>query len=223
MSSPSKQVLLMVASTAMVVTTLSILLPSNLGKCLSRRKSVVLRPEHKKLLDRAEREDLHKALAEAMELVEQKNKNSFALEKLQEKLRLLEEKLAANDIALDELTDSFEESLRRHQQLTNAALSPIRSEIGLLKDRLNDLTVLLKASSAPTGCGGGKQRLHRQQEQREGNFLGVEAIKSNVSHLTTVATALGMRAAYADKMGTENMDAATPAYIISDWSELSSK
>ncbi len=213
----------MVTSTAVLVATLSILLPSHLGKRSSRRKSVILSPERKKLLDRAEREDLHKALAEVMELVEQEKKNASALERLQEKLRWLEGKLVANDVALDELTDSFQESLRRHQQQTTATLTPLRSEIGLLKEQLNDLTVLLGANPAPSGCGGGKQQPRRLQEQGEGSFLGAEATKSNVSHLATVATALGIKAAYADTMSAESMDAATPAYIISDWSELSSK
>jgi hypothetical protein len=229
MSSVSKHVLLTAASTAALVAALTVLLQSHLGKLVSRRKAavVVLSPERKKLLERAEREDLHKALAEIMELVEQENKNAAALERVQEKLRWLENKLAANDIAFDELTDSFEEALRRHQQQTTATLTPLRNEVAQLKEQLNELAILLGANPAPSGSGGGKQQARRPLEQGEGSGVsgsfGAETSKSNFSHLATVATALGMKAAFAERARTGSVDAATPAYIISDWSELSSK
>lgn len=227
MSSPSKHILLTAAGTAALVAALTVLLQSHFGKLVSRPKAV-LSPERKKLLERAEREDLHKALAEVMELVEQENENGAALERVQEKLRWLENKLAANDIAFDELTDSFEEALRRHQQQTTATLMPLRNEVAQLKAQLNELAVLLGANPAPSGSGGGKQQARRPLEQGEGSGVsgssfGAEAGNSNFSHLATVATALGMKTAFAERARTGSVDAATPAYIISDWSELSSK
>lgn len=228
MSSASKHVLLTAASTAALVAALTVLLQSHFGKLASRRNkaAAVLSPERKKMLERAEREDLHKALAEVMELVEQENENGAALERVQEKLRWLEGKLAANDIAFDELTDSFEEALRRHQHQTTATLTPLRNEVTQLKEQLNELAILLGANPAPSGSGGGKQQPRRLQEQGEGSGVSGsfgEASKSNFSHLATVATALGMKAAFAERARTGSVDAATPAYIISDWSELSSK
>ncbi|TFJ85110.1 hypothetical protein NSK_003533 [Nannochloropsis salina CCMP1776] len=229
MTATSQHLLCTAAGTIALLTAFKFFGAGYFRNLIRWRKMAPWSPRRQKLVpDSSEREDLSRAIAGKMALVDDSEDKNF-LKRLYEKVQCLETKILANQVAMEELTDTLEDALSRHQQQTAVTLTPLQNDVLQLKESLAALAALLDTSKTTSAIPERSSELSEQKRAKEqgedggSGIFGTGAMETQFSHLTTVATALGIKPRFMEGGRSGCAEGSFPSYIISDWSELSTR